>query len=537
MTIARKLVAAIAVFIALIAATGLIAIFQLSKVTESVGHLANEEFPQVRYAGAMRAEVIDFRNRDTQLLIIQSPSEVDEVLERQKANLVNQEKYVSAYEKVALGETEKSLLKEYRAGWNGYLKTHEELVRMARAGQKEAALAYFRGEQRKSFRSVLPVIDKMFEDASGSSESLTAETNALLGLTRNELLAAIVLSIVIGIAAGFMLYRAVVTPLEQVRNAITRIVDNRDFTQPIGIKGNDEVADTAAAVDRLTAAMRETLREFVAAIEQVTSTAMQLATAAKQVEGSSIDQSESAAAMAATVEQLTVSINQVADNAQMLSSAAQASDAAAKDGGSIMVHTIEQIRGIGVRIQETAVAIESLGQASSEITFIVQTIREVADQTNLLALNAAIEAARAGEQGRGFAVVADEVRKLAERTSLATQDISSKIEAIQRGTETAGKQMALSVEQVTSGMAGADDANAAVDRIKGEVARVESEVSAISAALREQGQASNEIAGRVEKVAQASEENSRSAEETAAMSHELANLAMRLRESASRYRV
>jgi methyl-accepting chemotaxis protein len=234
---------------------------------------------------------------------------------------------------------------------------------------------------------------------------------------------------------------------------------------------------------------------------------------------------------------MTVSINQVADNAQSLAEAAVDSDNAATEGRTVMLQTVEQMKNIGSRIEDTSAAIKTLDQASVEITSIVQVIRDVADQTNLLALNAAIEAARAGEQGRGFAVVADEVRKLAERTSLATQEIAGKIEAIKSGTEKAGKQMELSVEQVACGMARAEEANSAVDRIKSGFSRVDAEISSISSALKEQGQASNEIAGRIERVAQGSEENSRGAEEAAEMSRELAKLAERLRDDIAAYKL
>ncbi|HMW19082.1 MAG TPA: methyl-accepting chemotaxis protein, partial [Accumulibacter sp.] len=230
-------------------------------------------------------------------------------------------------------------------------------------------------------------------------------------------------------------------------------------------------------------------------------------------------------------------INAVAENTTKLSVAAKDADHAAGEGGETMRQTIDQLRRVGVRVEETATSITSLSKASAEISSIVRTIREVADQTNLLALNAAIEAARAGEQGRGFAVVADEVRKLAERTALATQDISGKIVAIQEATHLAGEQMRASVEQVASGMSRADEANSAVDRIKCGVAAVESEVAAISATLKEQAAVSNEIAGRVENVARLSENNSCSAQQSARLSVDLAALAGRLRTSAERYRV
>lgn len=537
MSIARKLLIAIMIFITLISITGLIAIYQLNKVTTSVDHTVNEEFLQARYAAALRAEILDFRNRETQLLIIQSPDEVDEVLTRQKNNLLNLEKFASDYEKATRDETERALLKDYRTGWSAYLATHDKLVSMLRGGEKDSALSYFRGDQRESFRSLLPVIDKMLEDANSSSISMTAETNALLDLTHTVLLVAIIASVIFGTAAGFVLYKAIVGPLENVRNVVSGIAQSLDFRNGIAVVGNDEIALTARSVDQLITAMRCTLTEFIGGVINMAQVADQLSSAAHQVESQAANQSDTAASMAASVEQLTVSINTVADNTTNLSIAAKESDHSASKGGETMHQTINQLRRIGSRVEETATSIASLSKASEEINSIVRTIREVADQTNLLALNAAIEAARAGEQGRGFAVVADEVRQLAERTALATQDISDKIVAIQNATRVAGEQMAASVDQVAAGMSHADEANSAVDQIKGNVARVQGEVEAISMTLKEQAIASNEIASRVESVAQISQENRHRAEETSRLADNLATLAGRLREGAERYRV
>ncbi len=537
MTIARKLVISIFFFIALISVTGAIAISQLNKVSTLVSELVNEEFPQALYAGGLRAEMLDFRNRETQLLLIHSPSEVNEVLERQKNNALNLEKLAAEYEKVAMDDKERTLLKDYRAGWTAYLATHDKLLAMVRAADMDAALTYFSGEQRTAFRNVLPVVDKMLDDANGSRNSLTADTNALIRLTDSVLLLAISFSVIFGTAAGFMLYKAVVNPLENVRNTVLKIAQSLDFRQRIAVTGNDEIAMTARSVDQLVTTMHGTLTDFIRGVVDMAQIAEKLSNAAQQVENHASNQSDTAASMAASVEQLTVSINTVADNTASLSVAAKESDRAAGEGGETMLQTVNQLRRIGARVEETATSIASLSNASEEITSIVRTIREVANQTNLLALNAAIEAARAGEQGRGFAVVADEVRKLAERTALATQDIANKIVAMQNATCLAGEQMATSVDQVNSGIAHADESNTAVDRIRVGVARVESEIEAISTALKEQAIASNEIARRVESVAQVSQENRSRAEETAHLSVDLASLAGKLRASAECYQI
>jgi len=375
MTIARKLAMAVAIFLLLIIATGGIALFQLGKVGSVADHIAELELPSVRFAGAMRAEAIDFRNRETQLLIIRNSSEIDETLGRQKKNLDDLRKFESEYEKTALRDEQKTLLKDYRQALDVYMKTHDQLVQLVRSGESDKALAYFRGEQRKAFRALLPAIDKIVEDSASNSDRLRAESIQVRSEARIELIVSVLLTAIAGIAIGTLLYRSVVTPLEKVQSTISRIVETKDFTQPIGIAGNDEIARTAIAVDLLTSTMRTTLSDFSAVIRELSEMATQLATSAKHVEASSLEQSDSASTMAATVEEMTVSINQVADNAQSLAEAAADSDNAATEGRTVMLQTVEQMKNIGGRIEDTSAAINTLGQASVEITSIVQVIR------------------------------------------------------------------------------------------------------------------------------------------------------------------
>lgn len=537
MTIARKILLTIILSFLLIVASGGFALIKLVDLARIADRMAEDEIPAVRYSSALRAEVLDFRNREAQLLIARAPGEIDETLNRQKNNVDNLKKFENQYQAVARRDQQRSLLAGYRQALDAYMKTGGELVRLLRAGEDDKAIAHFRSEQRQAFRALLPILDKIVEDSVTSSDQLRVQAAETRRSSVIQLVVVLILGAVLTAVMGWALHRGVVVPLDGMRKAVANILETRDFRQPLSIKGQDEVAQTAAAVDRLTAAMRETLRGFLMATDRLVEVVDDLARVAKKVTDGSVHESEAAASMAACIEELTVSIQQVAENAQTLAQAAQDSDVAARDGGAIMEQTIDEIRQVGGGIRETAASIKLLEQSSGEITSIVQVIREVADQTNLLALNAAIEAARAGEQGRGFAVVADEVRKLAERTAMATQDIEAKIAAIKRDSETAGGQMTISVTRTASSMDHADGAVSAVGRIKAQVARVDSEVQAIAVALREQSHAGNEIAGRVSEVSKQSDENRRSAEQAASLSRTLADLATSLRDAASRYQV
>ena len=192
---------------------------------------------------------------------------------------------------------------------------------------------------------------------------------------------------------------------------------------------------------------------------------------------------------------------------------------------------------ISETVAKASEVIKALGEESQQISSVVQVIKEVADQTNLLALNAAIEAARAGEQGRGFAVVADEVRKLAERTAQSTGDISAMIGKIQVSATEAVEEMDLVVQQVEAGQSSAQEAGELIRHIHAEAQNVSAAVTGISNALREQSQASQDVARHVESIAQMTDENNAAAEETASGSKLLSKLAQEMAAVVAQFKI
>ena len=537
MPISRKLALTVSALLALMLLVGIMGVVRFNQLEDRFNDIADNWLPKVRAASGVAAELLDFRNRETQLLIAATGAEVDDALQRGNQNLVQLRKHEEEFAAHLDTPEEKQQYQDYQDKLSAYLKTHDQLVALVRGGKHEEALAYFRGDSRKTLRSLRPVVDDAVEGSARNARASREAAQELAATAKTWLIGCALVALVLGAGLAFWLYHAINNPLTRIQKAVKDIQERNDFTVTLAASGGDETSAVAASINQLTGALRQALGQLRDGIERQDHMAQDMAQASHQVSDSSAKQSEAAASMSATVEELTVSINQVGDNAQRAHELAVASGQAAEEGGKVISDTVTQMKAIAARITDTAQAIQALGQASQQISSIVQVIKDVADQTNLLALNAAIEAARAGEQGRGFAVVADEVRKLAERTSGATQEIGEQISGIQREVDTATDTMNHTVTLMESGVALADSAGAAVTQINDRARAVEEEVNAISDALREQGEASNQIAIHVEQIARMSEENTQGATQTADLAKELSQLASAMGQTADRFKV
>ncbi|WP_375139988.1 methyl-accepting chemotaxis protein [Pseudomonas viridiflava] len=241
--------------------------------------------------------------------------------------------------------------------------------------------------------------------------------------------------------------------------------------------------------------------------------------------------------MSAAASEMTASIEEITRHAEQAREMASQAETLAKNGGRVIQQVVSDMGGIARSSQQSALVIRTLDKESEAIFNIIQVIRSIADQTNLLALNAAIEAARAGEQGRGFAVVADEVRSLAGRTSASTQEITGMVARIQQSTREAVASMEAGVAQVDKGMAVTVEVEQAIRDILDATLNTTQLVNDITRTIGEQSLASNEIAHQVEMIASMSEGNSRVIGETAVTTDQLSALAGQLSQSVDRFRL
>ena len=323
-------------------------------------------------------------------------------------------------------------------------------------------------------------------------------------------------------------------PLD-MQNAAQRIAEG-DLTVHLRI-GKDDRTSLLASIGDMQSSLHATIAQSRQAAGQLADAARSLAANAQQVSSSSARQSEATSSMAAAVEEVTVSIGHVADSASNARNLAKETGGLSSEGRSLVENTITEINRIADSVTCSSTLVVALGEQSGQISNIVNVIKEIADQTNLLALNAAIEAARAGEQGRGFAVVADEVRKLAERTTASTQEIATMISSITQGTENAVNGMDEGNAQVKEGVKMAASTGESMARIESGTQQVLTAVGDISIALREQTTASAQIADNVEEIARMTDENSAAVDRVSLAATQLEQLASTLKSSVDKFRL
>jgi len=400
----------------------------------------------------------------------------------------------------------------------------------ARQVAVEVSKAY--GAHRAGVDATVKVGSTYADNTLASLQSTSSRVRVLVLVLSGGggLLVAIAMAMVI----GEIMHRLGGEPLE-MQAAARRIADG-DLTVRLSVSPGDN-RSLLSSIIQMQANLRDTIAHSRQAAEQVAAAADNLASNSEQVSRSSSQQSEATASMAASVEQITVSISHVSASAANARQLAEETGKLSTQGEALVQTTVGGINKISDSVTRSNQVIGALGEQSNQIFSIVNVIKEIADQTNLLALNAAIEAARAGEQGRGFAVVADEVRKLAERTTSSTQEIATMIDAIQHGTRSAVLGMEEGRKQVAEGVEMAAKTGESMQHIQLGTQQVLDAVEDISSALSEQTSASTQIAKDVETIAQMTEENSAAVNAVSRSANLLQQLATSLKRSVDHFHV
>jgi methyl-accepting chemotaxis protein len=406
----------------------------------------------------------------------------------------------------------------------------------------------------RDYRSSVEAFKAANADINGARQEMVVEGDAIFALgqelyrlqlalakedtswARTMQLAGALIALLLGIFAAIIITRQITQPLQQTLEAVERIAAG-DLTRTMTITRRDELGMLQQGIQRMGATLRDLIAGIRDGVTQIASAAEQLSAVTEQTSAGVNSQKVETDQVATAMQEMSATVHEVARNAEQASMAASTADKEAREGDQVVGEAVAQIEKLAAEVMRSSDAMTVLEQESDKIGKVMDVIKAVAEQTNLLALNAAIEAARAGEAGRGFAVVADEVRGLAQRTQQSTKEIESLVAGLQNGTRQVSDIMLSSRSLTDSSVSLTRKAGASLETITQTVSSIQAMNQQIAAAAEQQSSVADEISRSIMSVRDVSEQTAEASEETAASSVELARLGGQLQTMVSHFRV
>jgi len=536
MTIARKMqIIFAAVLLGLIVLAGMNQ-FQSSKVFEAANYANINTVPSLDELTNAGNGLTTVRVSVWQHLAQTDPGEMERLEKKIAENTRIIEESLKKYEKEDISnDKDKLLLAVDRDSLAKYLSVRDQVLALSRQGKKAEARDLLMANQQ-----ILAEVGKAFDNHVDFNIELgRSMAKEALVIKRTSMIFSLAGALIIALVVGGICFAVSRGVIRQINDAveIAKAVAAGDLSREVHSNSRDEVGMILAALGEMVGNLRGMVAQIIDISGSVATASGQLRATSDQIATGAEETVAQSNTVATASEEMAATSTDIARNCTVAAEASARSSQAAQNGASIVQETIVGMGAIAERVRATSVTIEALGTRSDQIGAIVGTIEDIADQTNLLALNAAIEAARAGEQGRGFAVVADEVRALAERTTKATREIGEMIRAIQGETRTAVCTMEEGVQEVEKGAQASARSEEALEMILNSINEVSLQVSQIATAAEQQTATTGEVTSNILQISEVVQQTARGAEETAASAGTLASQAQDLKQLVSRFRL
>ncbi|MAG67984.1 MAG: methyl-accepting chemotaxis protein [Pseudomonadales bacterium] len=522
----------------LMVALGGFALLQMQRMHSYSDEVDKNWLPAILASNDIGLATSRVRALTLRLLTQESTADINDTLARMQEGKAALDAADGRYEALISSEQERAAYGQFVAARDRYMAQQEVVTDLVKSGRRQAAedaVSSKLNGYADDMVARLAELTKLNQQGASAAASNTAD---VYGGSVKMVLALAIASVIATIVLALMLTRSIVGPINQALQ-VARTIASGDLSQRVQAEGNDEPAELLKAL----AAMRDSLSDT---IEGISNASSQLASASEELNAVTEDsarglrqQNNELEQAATAVNEMTAAVEEVARNAASTSDASRETDEHSRNGQDQVRQTVSSINALTNDLTETAENVESLAAEVNSITQMLDVIRAVAEQTNLLALNAAIEAARAGEQGRGFAVVADEVRALAHRTQQSTTEIEQMIGSVQKGASSAVQAMQGSTGLAATTLRLAQAAGEALEGVTRAVSSINERNLVIASASEEQVQVAREVDRNLVNIRDLSTQSAAGAgaEQTNSASQELSKLAVQLRDLVARFRL
>ncbi|APC16346.1 methyl-accepting chemotaxis protein [Pseudomonas frederiksbergensis] len=519
---------------ALMLILGVFALNQMSKIRASGEDIVQNSVPSIKALDeftqlALRQRVLSYR-----LLTNREPDVQQKTLALFDQRSQQTRAAQSDYEKVINSPQERAAYDEYVQLQGQYRQLEDRIKSLSRNNQVDELRTLLNTELLTNSEAINSVLNRLMQinndQATDSNQKAADQYSSAFDLVVTLLVIATGLTLLF----AWLLTNSITQPIAKALSAAEEIAEG-NLTRPIIVDGSDEAGRLLQAMLKMQEKLRDTLQRISGSATQLASAAEELNSVTDESARGLTQQNNEIEQAATAVNEMTSAVEEVARNAVSTSEASKNATTSAGDGRDLVQETVSAIERMSADVQSTATLIGDLANESRDIGKVLDVIRGLADQTNLLALNAAIEAARAGEAGRGFAVVADEVRALAHRTQQSTSEIERMIGSIQSGTEHAVDSMRNSTERAESTLNIARGAGLSLDTINSAIVEINERNLVIASAAEEQAQVAREVDRNLVNIRDLSVQSATGANQTSAASNELSRLALDLNNMVGRF--
>lgn len=522
-------------FIALLVVT--LAVFALNRMTvirQTATEMQFNVLPSITFLGDVTENVLRLRVTSFRVLLNREPAMLKESTGRIDDLVSKVQQAKSSYAALPMAPEEAVLYKAFNVTLDSYLNAQTQMLELSRNEKVEDARSIINSRMKTDSDLMGDQLKQLIVINKNTSKHMLDAASDTYDNANILVIVVAITAALLTVLLAWLLTRSIVTPLTRAVRAAEDIAGG-NLTKAIVVDGKDEPARLLTALQVMQQNLRKTIEQISGSATQLASAAEELSVVTDEASRGLQQQNNEIEQAATAVNEMTAAVEEVARNAVSTSEASQQSNETARVGRDRVLETVTAIQAMTKDVQTTTVLVEGLATQGRDIGKVLDVIRSIAEQTNLLALNAAIEAARAGEAGRGFAVVADEVRALAHRTAQSTQEIEQMVAGIQNGTGAAVQSMLLNTTRTQSTLELAHAAGVALEQITVAISQINERNLVIASASEEQAQVSREVDRNLVNIRDLATQSAAGAHQTSAASNELSRLALDLNGMVARF--